>query len=163
MSTFESISGIFHTVAELRGVSLLVQMIVIGMETSSRPCGSGSWLCQVRVRGQTDAFTVDRGQEEELGCLLLVQDDSEINSPALSTSPLTIYCLQLYTHVFGCVPADFIILFVKIMHWFSLSRRFCPTVSVSVEKKRLFLSQFEPSGLDAAVGLIEFVGVRIRG
>jgi len=113
-------------------------MIVIGMETSSSPCGSGSWLCQVRVGGQTDAFTVDRGQEEEFGCLLLVQDDLEINSPAQSTSPLNVYCLQLYTHVFGCVHADFIILFVKIMHWFSLSRRFCQIVFVSVEKLFIF-------------------------
>lgn len=60
---------------------LLVQMMFVGMHTSSSPCGSGSWFCQVRVRGQTDAFTVDRGQEEELGCLLLLQDDSGINNP----------------------------------------------------------------------------------
>lgn len=75
---------------------LLVQMMAVGMNTSSSPCGSGSWFCQVRVRGQTDAFTVQRGQEEELGCLLLLQDDFGINSP-LSGPRCSLFIIYSFT------------------------------------------------------------------
>lgn len=84
---------------------LLVQMIVVGTDSSSSLCGSGCWLCQVGVRGQTDAFTVDEGQEEEFGCLPVVQDESEINNPVESTSLLTLFIVyrRMCTSLGACL------------------------------------------------------------